>query len=93
MSDRIGVEFDAVVVVEPSAFPKKSAVPHLCAPVSLALTESWQLFTTPRCRTNFAITTADDLTAGALNVAHGHRVELAGELIETELWKGYGVMV
>ncbi len=29
--------------------------------------------------------------AGALNVAHGRLVELAGELIETELWKGYGV--
>src|SRR5680860_624538 len=29
--------------------------------------------------------------AGALNVAHGRRVEVAGELIETELWKGYGV--
>ncbi len=29
--------------------------------------------------------------AGALNVAHGQLVALAGELIETELWKGYGV--
>ncbi len=29
--------------------------------------------------------------AGALNVAHGRLVELAGELIETDLWKGYGV--
>ncbi len=29
--------------------------------------------------------------AGALNVAHGRLVEVAGELIETELWQGYGV--
>ena len=29
--------------------------------------------------------------AGALNVAHGRLVELAADLIESELWRGYGI--
>jgi hypothetical protein len=29
--------------------------------------------------------------AGSLNAAHGRLVQLAAELIETDLWRGYGI--